>query len=586
MTNPNPVTQPAQDVVGTVSDIRIVGNTNVPSQDILANLRQKIGQQFDAAMVESDRQAVYAMGDFTSVTVRVETGDHPGEIRETYAVVENPKINGIAFRGNTAFPAARLLAVMATKPGMVLNTNLLDQDIQAITNLYKEKGYRAAISEDIDVNNTTGILTIPIIEARVSAVVVTGNRKTKTVVITREMRQKPGSLYNTNVFSDDLRRIFNTNLFENVGPADISTPNVGSVVLTIPVQERRTGNVSVGVGYSSTERLVGRAELSESNFRGMGETVAIMWEVGGYQSTSSTDVSFADPWIDKHHTGLNVDVFDKVVYRFTNSFLTGATNGTDDQYLERHIGGSFGLSRPVDDHTTVAVTTRGETVSSNDFALPLAEEFIRQNDTIYGLGGRITRNTRDNNFNPADGGYYSASVEAVYFQAATTGNAPSPITPYWHTQPKMALDLRQYMSLQGKRPLDKLNEPKRVFAVRLLAGYTNPETPFSEQFFLGGPDDLRGYLPDRYWGSEMFVTSEELRVPFGSSITGVLFADQGDAWNSVYQGTALDQHTSFELQSDFGLGVRVQTPIGPIRLDYGVSAQEGGQTNFSIGQSF
>jgi len=265
--------------------------------------------------------------------------------------------------------------------------------------------------------------------------------------------------------------------------------------------------------------------------------------------------------------------------------LAGATNGTNDQYLERHIGASLAVSRPVDDHTTIAITTRTEKVSSNDVALPLAEEFIRQNDTIYGLGTRISRNTRDNNLNPADGGYYSAAAEGVYFQAVTVGDGPSPINPLWHVEPKCSIDLRQYISLQGKRAINKLTEPKRVFAVRLLAGYTAQSTPFSEQFFLGGPDDLRGYAPDRYWGSEMAVASEELRIPFGKSITGVVFSDQGDAWNSLYQGTALEQHSNLQLQADYGVGVRVQTPIGPIRLDYGISVQ-GKQTNFSIGQSF
>ncbi|MDR3706899.1 MAG: BamA/TamA family outer membrane protein [Capsulimonadaceae bacterium] len=586
MTNPNPAPPPDREVGGTVSEIRIIGNAHVQSPDVLSKLRQKVGQPFNATDVEADRQSVYAMGLFTSVTVKVEPGDHPGEIRETYAVVENPTIKAIAFRGNSAFPSAKLQSVMTTKIGEVLNTNKLDQDIQNVINVYRDKGYRASISEDIDINPTTGVLTIPVVEARVTAVQVTGNRKTKTHVITREMKQKPGALYNTNVFSDDLKRIFNTNLFENVGPAEISTPNVGSVVLSIPVQERRTGNVSVGVGYSSTEKLVGRAQLSESNFRGIGETVAIMWEVGGTQSTSSVDVSFADPWIDKNHTGLNVDVFDKVVYRFSNTFLSGTTNGTDAQYLERHVGASLALSRPLDDRpTTVSVTTRGESVSSNDVALPLAEEFIRQDATIYGLGGRITRSTRDNNLNPADGGFYSFSAEGVYAQATTVGNAPSPITPDWHTSPKCALDLRQYMSLQGKRAPGKLTESKRVLAVRVLAGYEGQSTPFSEQYFIGGADTLRGFDESRFWGSNMLVTSVELRIPVGSSITGVLFTDVGDAWNSVYQGTALDQHYGLNLQSDVGFGIRVQTPIGPIRLDYGIS-DTGGHTNFSIGQSF
>jgi outer membrane protein insertion porin family len=588
-TTPNPappVTSPST-AGSRVADIRISGNNNISRQAITAILRQKPGTPFNPADVEADRQAIYAMGYFTVVTVKVEPGENSGDVRETFSVVENPKIGKVVFTGNTAFLSDKLLAVMSTKSGEVLNTNKLDQDIQSIINLYKDKGYRASISEDINIDPNTQVLSIPIIEARITAVQITGNKKTKTYIITREMKQKPGALYNQNVFSEDLKRIFNTNLFENVGPADISTPNVGSVVLAVPVLERRTGNVSVGVGYSSREKLVGRAELSESNFRGMGETVAIMWEVGGSQSTSSTDVSFSDPWIDKHHTGFSINIYDKVIYRFTNSFLSGATSGSNDQYLERRKGALVSLSRPIDDHSTLALSGRAESVKSNDIALPLAETYIRQDADIQGLGLRATRSTRDNNFTPAEGGFYSVSAEQIFFKATSVGSppAPSPLIPHRLTAPKFGVDLRQYISLQGKRAPGKLTEPKRIIAFRVLGGATSRDTPFSEQYFLGGADSLRGYDEDRYWGNYLLLVNAELRIPIGNSLTGVLFTDAGDAWGSIYQGSALKQHDSFKMQQSVGAGVRITTPIGPIRLDYGIG-KEGSRADFSIGQSF
>ncbi len=586
-TTPNPVTPVAPTVVGRIAEIKITGNGNISKDAILAILREKPGMPFNPADVEADRQGIYAMGYFTVVTVKVEPGENQGDVKETFSVVENPKISKIAFTGNTAFTSDKLVAAMSTKSGEVLNTNKLDQDIQAVINLYKDKGYRASISEDINIDPASGVLTVPIIEARVTAVDITGNKKTKTNIIKRQMKQKPGALYNQTVFSEDLKRIFNTNLFENVGPADISTPSVGSVVLSIPVQERRTGNVSVGVGYSSTEKLVGRAELSESNFRGLGETVAIMWEVGGSQSTSSTDVSFSDPWIDKHHTGVSIDLYDKVIYRFSNSFLAGQTVGTNSQYLERRKGALLSLSRPVDDFTTGFITGRTETVSSNDVALPLAETFIRQDASIQGLGVRVVRSTRDNNLAPADGGYYTLSFEEISFKATTAGSppAPSPLIPHRLQAAKLGVDFRQYISLQGKRAPGKLTEPKRIIAFRLMGGATARDTPFSEQYFLGGADTLRGYDEDRFWGNYLLLANLELRVPIGNSLAGVLFTDAGDAWGSIYEGASLRQHVNFQVQQSVGAGIRVQTPIGPIRLDYGFG-KEGSRADFSIGQSF
>jgi outer membrane protein insertion porin family len=138
--------------------------------------------------------------------------------------------------------------------------------------------------------------------------------------------------------------------------------------------------------------------------------------------------------------------------------------------------------------------------------------------------------------------------------------------------------------LQGKRR-KSLTENKRVFAVRLLAGFTATDTPFSEQYFLGGADTLRGYAEDRFWGNDMLLINAEVRIPIVSSVQGVLFTDAGDAWGSIYQAEGLQQATSFQLQAAVGVGLRVTTPVGPIKVDYGIG-RFGGNTDFSVGQSF
>ena len=104
---------------------------------------------------------------------------------------------------------------------------------------------------------------------------------------------------------------------------------------------------------------------------------------------------------------------------------------------------------------------------------------------------------------------------------------------------------------------------------------------------------LRGYPEDRFWGRNMFLLSAEYRRPLAQALTGVLFVDVGDAWNApeAYQiadptlQNRFRQHNSFEPQAAAGIGLRVTTPIGPIRLDYGYGS-EGGRLHFSIGHSF
>ena len=111
--------------------------------------------------------------------------------------------------------------------------------------------------------------------------------------------------------------------------------------------------------------------------------------------------------------------------------------------------------------------------------------------------------------------------------------------------------------------------------------------------FLGGSQSLRGYLEDRFWGQNVLLGSIEYRRPLANRITGVLFSDVGDAWgaNSAFQFTNKQLRTDFQQSENFrlypaiGVGLRVATPIGPVRLDYGYGLQ-GGRLAFSIGQSF
>ncbi len=580
--SPAPSDQPT--ISGRIGEINITGNKNISSTAIRAIIRQKVGDDYNPNSAEADRQAIQDMGYFGAVTEHAAAGANAGDVVVTYTMIENPRVTRIVFTGNTVEPTSKLSAVVMTKPGQVLDTNTLAQDTQNIIAVYSQDGYRASISEDINLDYTTGVLTLPIIEAKVSSLTITGNKRTKPYVILRELKTRVGSPYNEVSLRRDLTRLNNLGLFDSVGPVDVNTPDVGLVALSIPVKEKQTGQVSVSVGYSTQEKLIGTATLSDSNFRGRGETASVMWQVAGVDGQASAEVGFGDPFIDKRHDGFNIDLYNRAVFRFSSSFIDTSTSGSTDQYYERHIGGTLTLSRPVSDTSTLFLTGRTETVRSNNVSLPIEDSFIRQDDDVSGLGARYVNNTRDNEFSPAAGGYYSISAEGVTSTDSTQGNAPTPLTPGSHEFPKFGIDLRRYISLQGPRR-KSFNEPKRVLALRLLGGITSAQIPFSEEYFLGGADSLRGYEDDRFWGNKLLLLNSEVRIPLGSSLTGVVFGDVGDAWGSIYQGLGLQQHTQFQPQPAVGVGVRVTTPIGPIRIDYGVG-RDGGRTDFSIGQSF
>ena len=582
-------------LTGKIDSITIRGNTRITTAAIMASISEKVGDQYSPDAADKDREAIKGMGYFNGEVGLSGSQNASGGVDLVYTVTENPVVKSIVFKANTkdgkpTIPAEKLKEMMDTHEGQVLNTNVLVRDLDKLfsrqTGYVRSLGYIFDVSSDINIDPTNGTLTIPLIETHIDSIRVTGNKKTKTVVVTRELREKPGDVFDGQRLQKELTKIYNLGLFDEVGPYDLIPTDVGRVVVSIPVVEKRSGQVSVGVGYSSRSKLVGRAELAENNFRGLGERASIMWEVGGISSQSSLDLGFYEPYLDKRHTSLDVNIFDRAVYRFSSDTF-GGSSGNNNTYIERHRGASLGIHRPLSDTFVVGLSGRTESVRANDVQVPPQDVFIRQIGTVTAVGANAVQNTRDNDFSPAGGAYRSASIEIGTADTSTVNNAPGPLVPGRHNFTKLGVDLRQYLSLQGPRTPGKFNQPKRVVAVRLLLGFTGSNVPFFEQYFLGGSESLRGYQTDRYWGNNLALFQGELRMPFGkdNNVQGVLFTDVGDAWGSIYHDPQLMQHNTLSITSDFGVGLRLVTPVGPIRLDYAIG-KDGGRTQFSIGQSF
>jgi len=603
---PSTDTSAAPQFTGRVSRITISGNQNISDAAIRAVITQaglRLGEPYSAGVAVAARDAVKNMGYFNG-DVALNGGQDPaGGVDVTFGVKENPVVKAIHFTANTpngqpTIPAAKLKSLMQTREGQVLNTSVLVTDLDKLfnhtTGYVFSQGYIFDVSSDINIDPLTGVLNVPLVEAHINSITIKGNKKTKTVVITREMRTKPGDVLNINTLQRDETRINNLGLAD-VEPYDLASTDVGKVDVTIPLVEKKSAQVSVGVGYSSRSKLVGRAELADNNFRGMGERVSLQWEVGGINSQSSLEAGFFEPYLDKRHTSLDIDLYDKAVYRFNSGQFGGGsalnTSGNTSTYLERRKGGVLGINRALGDLLTAGLTFRSETVSTDNVQLQLQDQFILQKGSVTGLGARANYSNSDNALAPAAGGSRALSYEIVTSTTRSVDNRyPSALAPGRQLFGKLGLDLRQYTSLQGPRKPGQFNQPKRVLATRLLIGATARNIPFFEQYFLGGADSLRGYDTDRFWGTDLALVQAELRVPVGkdNNFQAVLLFDGGDAWNSIYQQQGLRQHTAFQFSADYGLGIRLVTPIGPIRLDYAIptTGARGGRTQFSIGQSF
>ena len=555
-----PVFEPLE-VPAPIVSVEVVGNEHVATDTILKAIKSEAGGQFSEGQVALDRKAVVNLGWFWRVSVDRESVENG--VRLVFHVVENPVIREIQFQGNKELTRDDLLAVMETKPGQVYSAPLLVRDADAIQDVYGSKGYILAMVLEPSMSEE-GVLTLVIAEGEIEEIKITGNTHTKTYAIRRYIRTKAGEAYNDRKVTRDVAKLTSLGWFETVRrDAEVGTePGKVIVVITV-VEKRRTGTVSVGGGYSSVQGLVGFVDLTKSNLAGNGQAVSIRGEFGGQ---TSYEFGYQHPWVMTPETRLSLGIYDRLILR--EAFVTVDNERRSILYDERRNGGNFTLGRPISEATTVFVGMRADDVSISGLT-PEEEDYLKgvafDPRKVRSITLAAVNDTRSDLYNPRRGSYQRLSVEfAGLLFGGTEFN-------------KYVLDTRRFFGMGAKNTL----------AMRMLVGTVSGDPPYLEQFLIGGSETLRGYRTDRFVGTRMGILNTEYRIPIGENLLGVLFVDVGDAWGgSVAESLSDDTvHESFTSHVGYGVGVRVKTPIGPLRLDLGFS-EEGTETHFGVRNTF
>jgi outer membrane protein insertion porin family len=542
--------------------VEVVGNVHIDTDEIEAAIGSEVGGQFSEDQVESDRRAVRNLGWFQTVAVDQESVEDG--IRLVFRVAENPLIVDVQFEGTREFTSDQLLAVMETKPGEVYNSFRLGRDAQAIEELYRSEGFILAIVMP-PAMSAEGAIILTVAEGEIEAIRISGNTRTKEYMIRRYIRTREGETYNDRKVADDVLRLTRLRWFEAVRRDAEVGGEPGKVVLVITVvEQRKTGNASIGGGYSSVQGLVGFIDLSKRNLRGTGQAVRVRGEFGG---RTSYELNYSHPWIMTPETRLNLGVYNRLIVR--EAFVTdeeGARRGV--LYDERRSGGSVTFGRPVSEHTTFFLGLRRDDVRISGLTEE-DEEFLTGAAFERREVGSITlaavTDTRRSDYNPRSGAYRQLSIEFA-----------GPLGGVEFT--KYVTDLRRYFPVGAKN----------AFALRLLAGTVTGDAPFLEQFLVGGGESLRGYQSDRFVGTSMAILNAEYRINVNDNLLAVLFVDVGDAWGGpvamdpALRDTVRDEFTA---NTGYGVGVRVRTPIGPLRLDLGFG-DEGTETHFGVRHMF
>ena len=549
---------------GKITAIVVEGNENISKDLIISQITSNLGDVFSKESIEKDVKAIYELGYFKDVRVKLESFREGYKV--VFVVVENLPVKEINITGNTAVSKEEMREVMILQEGQIFSQKILKNDLTRISQLYKDRGYLLANIKEINFDEQ-GKLWITISEGYLEKILVEGNNKTKEKIITREINIQPGDLFDFEKVKKSLQKIYNLGYFEDVTMKLDPGSEEDSVVLVIKVIEKNTGKFGIGAGYNSEEGFMGFASIEEMNLFGGGQKVEAKLELGG---RTTYKVSFLEPWLANTPTSLGFDIYDTTRHQEDKE-------GEEiiAEYDEVKLGGRLIFGRKISDSINLGLELKTERVNYDLISGTLPE------DTNEGLTNSLmptfTYDTRDNVFDPTSGWYNSLSIE----KAGGFLEGDYDFTKY-------NLTLRAYLSTDFFKDIFNIggfkkitdNLSKGVLAFRAMGGMADTDLPSFAAYQVGGMNTVRGYDLGEFSGDKSLVFNVEYRFPLAENFQAVLFVDWGQAWDIEESIDIAD------LKFGRGVGVRFDTPIGPIRLDYGINEEGIGKTYFSIGHTF
>lgn len=561
----------------TITKQVITGNTVISEAEIAAALKTKPGMELTEQGLNEDLSAIYDLGWFYDL--RPEFKEVPEGVQVIYHVMENPAFTKVKITGNTVVDDKKAAGFFDLEENKIINLKDVNTRVQRLEEEYRQNGYILARVTDIHMD-TDGTLNITVNEGIVEDFKVKGNVKTKDYVITREMKLKKGKPFNAKDARRSMQRVYNLGYFEDVNVKLNPGKEPNSVEVEISVVEMNTGTFGIGAGYSNADGFIGMISIGDKNFRGTGDKVNIRWEFGG-EDNKNYDFSYTKPWIDDKETTATINLYD-----ITNEYADYNINGDEiARYDKKRRGQELTFSRKTDNEYVSNYVTlknrddiyKGTADGYSDSGNYYEEEFDENNPywenwypktaaerrkENFGVTRSITVgrifDSRDNIYDPHEGKRIAYSLE----WAGLGGDFDFT---------KFTADYRYYYRAGGES----------VWALNLGAGYADGNMPLSQRFSMGGSDTLRGYEDDQFRGNSMLKATLEYRFPIIKKVQGVLFTDNGYAWDKRHE----DEFDLGLIKNSFGVGLRINSPLGPVKLDYGYG-DDGGKFHFSFGGQF
>jgi len=587
-------------------------------------IRTQPGQTTTRSQIQEDINAIFSTGFFAKVQAVPE--DTPLGVRVSFIVQPNPVLSKVVLDANpglgvpSVFKPDVVDQIFHNQYGKILNFRDLQEGVKQLTKKYQDGGYVLANLIGSPQVSDDGIVTLKVAEGVVENIKIRFRTKdgretdakgnplrgrTKEYVIKRELELKPGQVFNRNIVQKDLQRVYSLGIFEDVNVSLNPGTDPSKVDVIVNVAERSSGSVTFGAGISSATGIFGTAGYQQQNVGGRDQKLGAEVEIG--ETAILYDLRFTDPWIagDPYRTSYTTDIFrsSAISYLFEgqNTNLKTYdpnnptnTNAQDDPRVIR-LGGGVTFTRPLSPDPykpaewTLSTGFQYQRVSIRDAygnlkptvavfdnngnqlsgPISLTQSGTGQDDLLLVQVG-LQRDRRNNRLQPTQGSFLRFGVD----QSVPIGIGDILLT-------RLRANYSQYFPVKFL----KFTKKPQTIAFNLQGGTIIGDLPPYEAFSLGGSNSVRGYEEGGLADARSYVqTSIEYRFPVFSVISGAIFFDfASDLGTSDEISVLLDKPgTGY----GYGLGVRVQSPLGPIRLDYGIDDQGDSRIEFGVGERF
>jgi outer membrane protein insertion porin family len=642
---------------GSVARIEFEGNTHFSDKILRKQMKTKAktlvaffdkSGRLDEAQFQQDLDSVrefYQNHGYIDVEVKNVQKERPkgGPLVIIIAIEEGTQyhVGNITFSGYKEASEEKLRAVIKMKPGSLYSPKQLHDDAKAMADAYGTGGYVDTVITPEGKPAGPGRIDLHYkieegARSFLQRINIVGNTRTKDKVIRREILVTPGDVFNTVRVDVSRKRLENLGYFAKVDTFPETTDVEGRKDLLVQVEEKRTGSLNFGAGYSTIDSITGFVELTQGNFdlmnwpgfTGAGEKFRARAQIG----TQRKDflISLTDPWFldrrlslggsafyseanylsaayDQRNYGFSIEarkplfwmVYGTLGYGLQNIEIFNIAGDASPSVRDEagsNIKSQVNTSIVLDRRDNPILTRTGQRISIAPY---VAGGFLGGDEQIYGFDAEASQ-------------YFHFPGDLILLF-----NGEIATVDVWNKPESNTIFVTKAGIIQNHAKTDMLGNPQNV-ALEI------PSVPIYDRLYLGGSNNLRGFNfrdvspkdsnRNALGGQSMARATTELTFPIVLKTRGAFFYDVGfvnvDAWDFAPEHETIPRgvraqlgnpptvapatgprSTYYNLAQDIGFGLRLDLPIGPLRLDYGYPLETAGNSkkghiNFSVGYQF